>query len=293
MRVDKYARIDAEHLMCNSLDGRVDVETMFSVFVLSTVYVSDINIPVDISQASGIGYLVKQNGKSCPYYIYGDTLWAKVNTGSFVVYCSENLPNNSDLESTAFVYRTQTLSFTNGGNTSYILVDSFTITSDTPFSVVVLPGFVSVVGYVNNTLYSTYTYMIIDDDEEFCIFFGNTNTACGTVPPDYPPLPNALPTHANFAVSLLPPGLNCLRLNNSTSTTMENTLQFSSYDFNTLFSGLYSITPKLNNYPAGTHTISLYNRVDNIAQTSYLTYWKCILFKSAYPLEIRQYRVVI
>jgi hypothetical protein len=163
-------------------------------------------------------------------------------------------------------------------STTDTLVASYTFSSTSPFYLRVLPNFLKVTTRTSSTIYSCYQHIYIDSGTTvFHNWIGNINTACGTVPSDYPSLPNILPSNSSEY------GLNCLRVSTTSSITITNTKNYTSYNYNTLFSGLSEVNVQTTPFASGTHTVYLYARQDNSAQTCYITYWEIRFFKAFNP----------
>jgi hypothetical protein len=211
-------------------------------------------------------------------------IWVKVpnipansNTTIYVYYGNPSATSLSDLDSVSFIYYNSSLSFSTTSTTD-TLVASYSFSSTSPFYLRVLSNFLKVTTRTSSTTYSCYQHIYIDSGTTvFHNWVGNINTACGTVPSDYPSLPNILPSNS------LEYGLNCLRVSTTSSITITNTRNYTSYNYNTLFSGLSGVNVQTNPFASGTHTVYLYARQDNSAQTCYITYWEIRFFKAFNP----------
>jgi hypothetical protein len=212
-------------------------------------------------------------------------VWVKVpyipasSTATIYVYYGNTTPVNSlsSLNDVSFIYYNSFLSFSTTSTTD-TLVASYSFSSTSPFYLRVLPSFLKVTTYTSGTSYSCYQHIYIDSGTTvFHNWIGNTNSACGTVPADYPSLPNILPSNSSEY------GLNCLRVSTTSSRTISNSRNYTSYNYNTLFSGLSGVTVQTSPFASGTHTVYLYAKQDNSAQTCYITYWEIRFFKAFNP----------
>jgi len=194
----------------------------------------------------------------------------------YLYYGNPTATSLSNLDDVSFIYYNSSLSFSTSSTTD-TLVASYSFSSTSPFYLRVLPGFLKVRTYTSSTLYSCYQHIFINGSTWFHNWIGNINSACGTVPSDYPSLPNILPSNSTEY------GLNCLRVSTTTPTLISNTKNYTSYNYNTLFSGLSGVKVQPLPFGIGNYTVVLYARQDNSAQTCYITYWEIRFFKAFNP----------
>jgi len=228
-----------------------------------------------------------------PYWIENKTdnswavIWVKTpfirnsTYGNEVIYMyyknTTIVSNSSDLNNTSFTYYSSPLSFSTS-STSDVLVASYDFSSTSPFYLRVLPNFLKVNASTSGTAYSCYEHIYIDSGTTiFHNWIGNINTYCGTIPGDYPTLPNILPSNSSEY------GLNCLRVSITSSTNFTNSKNYTSYNYNTLFSGLSGVTVQTSPFTSGSHTVYFYARADNSYQTCYINYWEIRFFKAFNP----------